>query len=185
VIEARVDDEDVGNRTVGDVQLGAVEDVAVAVAAGGRAHRPDRVRPRARLGERQRADARTLAQPRKIAAPLLFVPVAKQAVEAEVVVGDPADRHRVVPTGDRLEDEPGGDERTANAPVLLGDSNAEITGRSKTRKKIVRPPLVTIHALRQRVELPAREPVGLLEDLLLFGRQLASASQRRAHRGLF
>ena len=57
VIETRIHDEHVGNRTIGDVQLRAVEDVAIAVAARGGPHRPDRVRARPGLGECQRTNA--------------------------------------------------------------------------------------------------------------------------------
>ena len=81
---------------------------------------------------------------------------------------DPADGHRVVPTGDGLEDEPGGDEGAADAPIFLGNGDAEIAGGAETRKEIVRPPLVTIHARGERIELTAREPVGFVENLLLF-----------------
>jgi hypothetical protein len=60
------------------------------------------------------------------------------------------------------------DQRTADAPVLFGNGNAEIPSGAKTRKEIDRPLLVAIHARRQRVELTTREPIGLVEDLLLF-----------------
>jgi hypothetical protein len=97
-------------------------------------------------------------------------------------MGDPADRHRVIPAGDCLENEAGCDERAADAAVLRGNGDAEIPRRAEARKEIVRPPLVAIHARRERVKLAAREPVGLVEDLLLFGGQLAGASRRGAHR---
>ena len=74
----------------------------------------------------------------------------------------------MVPAGDRLQHQPGGDQRAAHASVRFGHGNAKIPGGAETRKEIVRPPLVAIHARRQRIELATREPIGLVEDLLFF-----------------
>ena len=61
-----VDGDDVGERAAGDPDLLAVDDVLVAVLGGGRGHR-GRVRPRARLRDRVRAQDLAVDEPRQVA----------------------------------------------------------------------------------------------------------------------
>ena len=65
-----VDHQHLGVGPVGDPHLGAVEDVAVALAYRARAH-PHHVRARARLAHGKRADMLAGDQPGQVAAALL------------------------------------------------------------------------------------------------------------------
>ncbi len=86
-----VDDEGLGEGTVGDPHLRAIDDVAVALALGAGGHRDD-VRARVRLRHRQRADMLAGDEFGQIARLLRVIAVAHDLVDAEVgmrAVGQP------------------------------------------------------------------------------------------------
>ena len=89
-----VDQDHVGDRTVGDEQLAAVEHVVVAIAPCRGAHAAERVGAGARLGEAERADQRSLAQAGQVFLLLRRRGIAQQVVHAQVVVGEDAQRSR-------------------------------------------------------------------------------------------
>ena len=105
-----VDEQHVGDGTVGDVDLAAVQNVVVALAARGRAHRTQRVGAGAGLGQAKRADLSARAEIGQIFAALLLVAVAIDVVGAEIVVRDAGQRHRVIPAAEGLHDQTGRDE---------------------------------------------------------------------------
>jgi len=77
----------------------------------------------------------------------------------------PAQRQGVVPAPERLQHHAAGHQVGAGAAILLRHGDAEQAGRADGRERLVRPPLLGVHALAERIELVAREAVGLVEDL--------------------
>ena len=78
-----IDDQGVGVMAVGDPQLAAVEDIAVALLVGAQPHRDD-IRAGVRLAHRQRPDMLARDQLRQIFALLRLAAVAADLVDAEV-----------------------------------------------------------------------------------------------------
>ena len=159
-----IDQQHVGDRPVGDVDLRTVEHVVVAVAAGRCAHGTQRIRARAGLGQAERADLAPRAQAGKVLSPLLLVAVSIDVVEAEIVVRHPRQGHRVVPAAEALQHQTGGEKVEAGAAILFGDRDAEQSVVADLGKGLLGPPFLRVHARRQVVEFVSGEPVGLIED---------------------
>ena len=90
-IGLRHDDERPGDSRVGDPDLGAVEDIVVAVPAGGRQHRPG-VAPRAGLGQAEApelATAREVGQELRLISSLPNFAIGQQQTEFETLIVTP------------------------------------------------------------------------------------------------
>src|SRR5207249_2853089 len=72
-----VDERYVRNRPVSDEELSPVQNVLVSIAPRRRAHRAERVGARTRLGEREAADPRAVAEPWDPSQPLLRTAVSQ------------------------------------------------------------------------------------------------------------
>ena len=88
-----IDDERLGNGPVGDPELAAVENVAVALFVGAQPHRHD-IRPGAWFRHRQRTDMRPGDQSGQIPALLILGPVTADLVHAQIGMGPITQTHR-------------------------------------------------------------------------------------------
>ena len=125
-IGLRVDDERVGVRPVGDPHLGAVEDVAIALAVGAQPHRHD-IGPGTGLAHRERADVLAADELRQVFAFLRVAAVAADLVHAQVrvrAIGQPDRRRRA---RDLLHRHAMREIAHRGAAVLLLDGDAEQT----------------------------------------------------------
>ena len=132
-----VDDERIGERTVGDPHFRAVEDIAVALALGAGAHR-HHVGAGIRLRHRQRPDMLAGNELRQIALLLLGAGVAPDLVDAEIgmrAVGK-ADRRRAA--GNLLHRHAMGEIAHAGAAPFLLDRDAEQAERAELRPQLAR-----------------------------------------------
>ncbi len=86
-------DHKVGVDPVGDEGLGAVDEVAVAVALRARGDRR-KIRAGARLGHRDRGDQRAARDPRQPALALLVTGIAREVRQADVVVQGDSEAER-------------------------------------------------------------------------------------------
>jgi hypothetical protein len=102
-------------------------------------------------------------------APLRFVAVAIDVVQAQIVVRDAGERHRVVPAAERLRDEPRRHQVQPRPAIFLRHGDAEQALRADLWERVLGPPLLRVHANGQAVQFGAREAVGLVEDEVLFG----------------
>ena len=150
----------------------------VAVAAGGRAHRAERIRAGAGLGQPERADGAAVAQPRQEARADLIRTVAGDVVEAQVFVGDIAERDRRVPARQSLRDQPRSEEVAAGAAELGGGGDAQKAHAGQRRHRLRRPPFLVVHALLERPEFRLREAVAGGQDFLLFLAQAKAVGRK-------
>ena len=166
--------QDVGDGTVGDVDLAAVEPVLIAVATRAHAHRAERIGAGTRFGERQGAEQRAIAQARQIATALGFIRVTIDIGRAEVVVREPGEGEGMIPSCHGLCDQPGAEQIEAGTAVALRHRDAQIAGRSESRERLGRPPLLVVHALGQWVELGVGVTISGVQNLALISRQFES-----------
>ena len=136
-IGARVDDQRLGFRAVGDEGLAAVEHVVVALAHRARAH-AERVGAGARLGERPGADRLAAAQSRQHAALLLRRAVARDRSDAQHGVRAVRERDRAGDAGQLFHDQGRADVVAAAAAVLLGHQHAERADLAQAQEEVAR-----------------------------------------------
>src|SRR3989338_3240083 len=176
-----VNQQHVGHRAVGDVDLGAVEDVVVALAARASAHRAQRIRAGAGFGQAERADFCAVAQIGQVLAALRLVGVAVDVVDAQVVVRRPGQGDGGVPARKGLADQARAEQFHARATMLGRHGGPHEASRSNSLKDIRWPPLLVVHAAREWHEFLARELVGGFEHGTVVGGEGKTA--RRGHKG--
>ena len=168
-VELREDDRQLGDAAVRDVALLAVEDVLVAVAAGGRLDSGD-VGAGAGLGERDRGEAALLGgEPRQPALLLLLGARTEQRPHGEHRRPDRRSQAGAAPR-ELLRDQARRHRRDAAAAVLGRDRVRRQPERRRLREQLGRAVLALVPLARDRAQLALGELV----------RQVSAAPAARA-----
>ncbi len=160
----------VGDRAVGDEDLGAVEHEVVAVADGGGADRGG-VGPGLGLGARPRAHQAAVAQPGQPALLQLGAAVQpdRDAADHPVRAEAQAQAAVVAALGQRLVDQAAVHDRAAAATELLGDRQAGHAGLGQPLPDLGVPPAVAVAVGRSGGDDLLGQPPHRGEELLLLG----------------
>ncbi len=177
-----VDQQHVGDRAVGDVDLGAVEDVVVALTVRAGAHGAQRIRAGAGFGQAERADFRAVAQAGQVLAALRLVGVAEDVVDAQVIVRRPRQGDGGVPAREGLADQTRAEQVHARATMLGRHGGPHEASCADFLENIGRPPFLVVHAAREWHEFLARELVGGFEHGAVVGGE--SKTARGGHVGM-
>ncbi len=151
-----IDHDGLGDRPVGDPELRAVEDVAVALLVGAGAHRND-VGAGAGFRHRQRADVLAGNQLGQVFLALRVVAVAADLVDAEVGVRAVGQADRGRGAGDFLHRHAMGEIAHAGAAPFLLDGDAEQAERAELRPQIAREGVGAVDLVGARRDLVLRE----------------------------
>ena len=158
-----VDHQDLGVRPVGDPHLGPVEDVAIALALGARAH-ADHVRARARLAHGERADMLARDQPGQVAGALGGRAVEPQLVDAEVGVRAVAEADRGGGPAHLLHGDAMLQVAEAAAALLLLHRDTEQAEVAEPGPEVARELVARVDLLRARRDLRLREALDRRAD---------------------
>ena len=165
-----IDQHQIGNRPIGDIDLGAVQDVVVAILFGRGPHRAKRIGSRARFGQTQGADQRAVAKPRQVFAAQFVIGVAVDIVDAQIVMG-----HMGQSDGRRgarhfLGDDTGRSKIQPRAAKFRRHVQAEISHLAQLGENRRRQVICIVHFRIQMVEFGHEELAGLIGQGLLFVR---------------
>ncbi len=172
-------EDESGAQAVGDPHLLAVDDVGVAVLAGGRLDRLD-VGAQLRLGEREggaQVAGRHLGQVLLLL--LLGAELHQQVGADEVGVDDPGDRDPAA--RELLDDHRVGRQVQPHPAVLLGDGGAEQAELLHLLDDRLRERVLVVVLLRVRQDLLVRELAHHLGDRLLLVRLVDRGRSRYGH----
>ena len=171
VVGLRPDHGDVGDRAVGDPLLGAVEDPAVAVAAGGGAHAA-RVRAEVGLGEAEAADRLARRQGREPAVALLLRAEGVDRVHHQAALHRDEAAQPGVAALELLHDQAVGDVVQAGQVVLV-DGGAEQVELGHLGHQLDRETAVAVALFDDRFE-PLVDPGahGVAHQALLFAQKI-------------
>ena len=158
-----VDHEDLGVRPVGDPHLRPVEDVAIALALGPRAH-AHHVRARARLAHGERADMLARDQLGQVAGALGLRAVEPDLVDAEVGVRAVAEADRGGGPAHLLHGDAVLQVAEAAAAFLLLHGDAEQAEVAKVRPEVARELVARVDLFRARRDLRLREALDRRAD---------------------
>ena len=143
-----VNQQYIGHRTVGDVELAAVQHVIVTVKRGCGAHGAQCIRAGTRLCQAQRAYGLATAQAGEVVVFLFFICITVDVAQAKVFMRHPAQCQRLVPARESLQHQPADEHVQPGAALCFRHVNAKVTGLANDLEGIFRPPLIVVHALR-------------------------------------
>ena len=165
-----IDHARIGDPSVGDERLGAVEHPMAAVAHRRRL-RPARVRARAVLGQTPAADLLAARERGRYFFFCSSLPARKMWPEREAVVGGHGQGHAGVDARELLHHDRVVQGGHPGAAVFRGPDHAHEAELAELREDLARELLLLVPFARVRTDLRLRElPDGLLEELLLLGK---------------